>query len=87
MFDATFNLNVNTDVNSKELQKLIDSLGVLRAEIHRLNKMSLANVQRSAEGLVSTGKSLIDALKVQTAANGDEKALGRINKDLRAAEE
>ncbi len=68
MFDATFNLNVNTDVNSKELQKLIDSLGVLRAEIYRLNKMSLANVQRSAEGLVSTGMSLIDALKVQTAA-------------------
>lgn len=68
MFDATFNLNVNTNVNSKELQKLIDSLGVLRAEIHRLNKMSLANVQRSAEGLVSTGMSLIDAIKVQTAA-------------------
>ncbi len=86
--EKPFNISIETKVQLEEIQKLLDELRSISAEIFKINGQTFSAVSVSAAELSKTGKDLEKALVSQRTASEElNKMLGKTETGLKSAKE
>lgn len=68
MADEVYNVNIATSAQLAEIQKLLENLRAISAEIAKINSATFSAVSASATEFSNIGKSLAEAMKTQSEA-------------------